>query len=233
LIILILILIYIHFIKQVPILEGMTVNPEALANLSSMYKNGKLKVSELEVTGNIKANDIKANNIKAKGNIDSDGTGRFGVAKIGNWVRNGNYAVVAHKDKFDKEDEYAFMHHMSGETYVNASTDKNINLCIKNTSNVTIENDNVETNKITVSEVDTDVAKLNILRPKWSNRWNTEGLLKRAKDAKQQNGDIGLVLNRGTHDGVLWTMGAFVSKIAPNRLYAKGLWPDHSLIVGR
>ncbi|MBA42593.1 MAG: hypothetical protein CMF62_01105 [Magnetococcales bacterium] len=64
LIILILFLVYIHFIKKVPILEGMSgaVNPEALANLSAMYNNGKLKVSSLEVTGDT--------NLKGKANID-------------------------------------------------------------------------------------------------------------------------------------------------------------------
>ncbi|MBA42938.1 MAG: hypothetical protein CMF62_02875 [Magnetococcales bacterium] len=47
-----LITIYLLYKKNI-IVEGMTnsVNPEALANLSAMYNNGKLKVSELEVTG--------------------------------------------------------------------------------------------------------------------------------------------------------------------------------------
>ena len=55
LIILILFLIYVHFVKKDPVIEGMAnvsgVTYEALQSLASMYKEGKLKVSELEVTG--------------------------------------------------------------------------------------------------------------------------------------------------------------------------------------
>jgi Tfp pilus assembly major pilin PilA len=55
-IILILFLIYVHFIKKDPVIEGMAnvsgVTYEALQSLASMYKEGKLKVSDLEVTGN-------------------------------------------------------------------------------------------------------------------------------------------------------------------------------------
>ena len=45
-----------NFIKKDPVIEGMAnvsgVTYEALQSLASMYKEGKLKVSDLEVTGN-------------------------------------------------------------------------------------------------------------------------------------------------------------------------------------
>ncbi|MBA43022.1 MAG: hypothetical protein CMF62_03320 [Magnetococcales bacterium] len=50
--------IYLTYKKNI-VVEGMSnsVNPEALANLSAMYNNGVLKVSELEVTGKTKLGD--------------------------------------------------------------------------------------------------------------------------------------------------------------------------------
>ena len=132
LIILILFLVYIHFIKKVPILEGMSgaINPEALANLSAMYNNGKLKVSSLEVTGdtNLKGKATITGNAKITGNLDTDGYGRFGPAKIGQWVGGKDYAVFGHKDRFGVNTDYPFMNHKDGETYVNSSKDKKVHL---------------------------------------------------------------------------------------------------------
>tara|TARA_Y100000780_G_C13688585_1_gene418614 strand:+ start:3251 stop:4027 length:777 start_codon:yes stop_codon:yes gene_type:complete len=75
LIILILFLTYIHFIKKDPVIEGMAnvsgVTYEALQTLASMYNSGKLKVSELEVTGPATING----HITCKGGGDFSATG--------------------------------------------------------------------------------------------------------------------------------------------------------------
>jgi hypothetical protein len=62
--------------KKNSVIEGMygAVNTEALANLASMYKNGVLKVSSLEVTGpaTIKGKLNCASDVDVSGDINGD-----------------------------------------------------------------------------------------------------------------------------------------------------------------
>jgi len=68
-----------NFIKKDPVIEGMAnvsgVTYEALQSLASMYKEGKLKVSELEVTGNTTLNGLTTvkNELEVTGNTTLHG----------------------------------------------------------------------------------------------------------------------------------------------------------------
>jgi len=77
LIILILFLIYVHFIKKDPVIEGMAnvsgVTYEALQSLASMYKEGKLKVSELEVTGPATISGVTSEALQSLASIYKEG----------------------------------------------------------------------------------------------------------------------------------------------------------------
>jgi hypothetical protein len=75
-------------------IEGMSVdvNPEALANLSTMYNNGKLKVSELEVTG--KANITGDLNVQGTNTVLCGGKLRFTNHSDKTYIQSGNKAVV-------------------------------------------------------------------------------------------------------------------------------------------
>lgn len=75
-------------------------------------------------------------------NIITNGTGTFGNAKIGTWVGGNNqYATFAHKDRFSTANDYAFMNHKDGETYINAKSGKQVNLRINNTEALRITKD--------------------------------------------------------------------------------------------
>ena len=66
------------------------VDVEALRNLSSMYNNGTLKMTNLEVTGNIKGKTL---DITDKGTIGPHTAGNNGVTISGNINMDNNWAI--------------------------------------------------------------------------------------------------------------------------------------------
>ena len=66
------------------------VDVEALRNLSSMYNNGTLKMTNLEVTGNIKGKTL---DITDKGTIGPHTVGNNGVTISGNINMDNNWAI--------------------------------------------------------------------------------------------------------------------------------------------
>ena len=63
---------------------------EAIGNLSSMYNNGTLKMTNLEVTGNIKGKTL---DITDKGTIGPHTAGNNGVTISGNINMDNNWAI--------------------------------------------------------------------------------------------------------------------------------------------
>ena len=116
LILIILMFVYKIFIKKDPVIEGMAtvsgVTYEALQNISSMYKNNKLKISELEVTGKATINGqtdmngiLNVNNrawIKNNLNIEGD-TAINGHATFNNQVNFNNNRTFSKDVTFAKK----------------------------------------------------------------------------------------------------------------------------------
>ena len=100
------------------------VDVEALRNLSSMYNKGKLKVTELEVTGNIKGKKLEiTDNIKGK-KLEITGNAEIGPAYIGRYNKSDpDYAQFSHKKKTGKN-EYALMQQYTGITILNSTAKK-------------------------------------------------------------------------------------------------------------
>ena len=124
---------------------------EALGNLASMYKDGVLKVTSLEVT----------KDINCKGN------GYFGPAYIGHGDKvHSDYAMFGHKDNASWKN-YALMQHNNGHTFVNGGRNGNIyfrtnnaNEALMHKGTMTLSNANVK-NKITVNELNVNRTHFN------------------------------------------------------------------------
>ena len=101
--------------------EHMTANVdnEGLQNLASMYKNKKLKVSELEVTGKLVCN----------------GGGYFGPAYIGQSVYGPSMAQFSHKNKDGK---YAIIQSNDGTTLINSGNNKSLSLRLNNAERISV-----------------------------------------------------------------------------------------------
>lgn len=101
------------------------IDPEAIANFSQMYKDGKLKISELEVTGNA----------------------TIGPAYIGHYNNNdGNWAQFSHKDKKGNS-QYSVLGGKNGQTLINSSN--NIKFRHNNSDKAGVDSSgNISANKI-------------------------------------------------------------------------------------
>tara|TARA_Y100000780_G_C13609251_1_gene387809 strand:- start:245 stop:985 length:741 start_codon:yes stop_codon:yes gene_type:complete len=128
---------YNAFIKKDPVIEGMAnvsgVTYEALQSLASMYNSGKLKVSELEVTGSSKLNGI----VTCNNNLHVNGKSTLNnMVTCNNELKiiNGGGAWGTH-----------FNYQNKGETYIrgtviNLDKDNNKNGNIKINGNLTTLN---------------------------------------------------------------------------------------------
>ena len=105
------------------------VDVEALRNLSSMFNSGKLKVSSLEVTGNIKGETL---------DITKNGT--IGPTMIGALNGNNDYACISHKSHGLKAPNYALVQTIKGETFINSASNKGVNI----QGNINMDNLNVK-----------------------------------------------------------------------------------------
>jgi hypothetical protein len=84
---------------------------EAIGNLSSMYNNGTLKMTNLELTGYIKAK-----------------SGTFGPAYIGQYGNNEDNAMFSHVNNKSGGGNYAVVQHKNGNTYINSKKDKHVHI---------------------------------------------------------------------------------------------------------
>ena len=102
-------------------------NLRAIDNLAEIAKqlnsDGTVTLpGNLVVKGNIKSNSINSDNIKSSGNIEADGFGQFGVAKIGNHKDATNMTEFSHKDRWGHN--YTLLSDRSGHTYINSMKNK-------------------------------------------------------------------------------------------------------------
>ena len=124
---------------------------QSIRNLSKLANdltnNGKLVVpGGLEIKGNVKINgdsyvsgnsDIAKNmTVNRKLNVKDDAT--IGAAYIGYYGKtNKNFAVFTHKNMTTTQN-YAFMQHSAGTTYINTPASKTLNLRVNNSTKMSI-----------------------------------------------------------------------------------------------
>jgi hypothetical protein len=130
-------------LREYKIIEGFTENIDsaALSAIASIYNDKVLRIDKLIVTdsidvrnGTVKIDDnivttgsctfggsLDMNgSIKTKSNIEADGYGQFGLAKIGS---NGLIsAEFSHKKHFNSSDQYGMLHRVDGIGLFNSFT---------------------------------------------------------------------------------------------------------------
>ena len=102
-------------------MSNVDVDVEALRNLSSMYNKGKLKVTELEVTGNIKGKKLEVTgNITGEGKLKIKKSAEIGPAYIGPYGTNTNHAEFSHVEN-RTDTTYGLLHVNNGRVYINSN----------------------------------------------------------------------------------------------------------------
>ena len=113
--------------------EGFgNIDAEALQNMASLYNSstGVLKVNNLEASGNI----------TTSGNVTATGYGEFGNAYIGKWkTTSSDWAAFSHKDNKTGKGDYALVQSDDGQTLINSSTDKKVQILNNDTSKSRVE----------------------------------------------------------------------------------------------
>jgi hypothetical protein len=99
------------------IVSSQIFRGEALRNLSSMYNNGTLKMTNLEVTGNIKGKTL-----------DITDNGTIGPTMIGALNGHNDYACISHKSHGLKEGKYALVQDNHGKTFINSAGNNGVNI---------------------------------------------------------------------------------------------------------